>query len=121
MMDELTGYGFKLAIDDYGMGNATLNYLRTVPCDEIKIDRSFITTLTEDHSNQLLVKSTIALAHKMGRHVVAEGVEDLRTLQLLRKFGCDIAQGFYLGKPMPIRDALPLSVAPVAKRIESNR
>lgn len=120
MMDELTGYGFKLAIDDYGMGNATLNYLRTVPCDEIKIDRSFITTLTEDHSNQLLVKSTIALAHKMGRQVVAEGVEDLRTLQLLRKFGCDIAQGFYLGRPMPIRDALPLSVIPAAKLIESN-
>jgi EAL domain-containing protein (putative c-di-GMP-specific phosphodiesterase class I)/GGDEF domain-containing protein len=121
MMDELTGYGFKLAIDDYGMGNATLNYLRTVPCDEIKIDRSFITTLTADHSNQLLVKSTIALAHKMGRVVVAEGVEDLRTMQLLRKFGCDIAQGFYLGKPMPIRDALPLSVMPPTKRIESFR
>ena len=121
MMDELTGYGFKLAIDDYGMGNATLNYLRTVPCNEIKIDRSFITTLTADKSNQLLVKSTIALAHKMGRHVVAEGVEDLRTMQLLRKFGCDVAQGYYLGKPMPIRDVLPLSVMPVAKRIESNR
>ncbi|MBS0254757.1 MAG: EAL domain-containing protein [Proteobacteria bacterium] len=121
IMDSLTTHGFKLAIDDYGMGNATLNYLRTVPCDEIKIDRSFVTNLCDDKSNQLLVKSTIALAHKMGRVVVAEGVEDLRTMQLLRKFGCDIGQGYYLGRPMPIRDVLPLSVMRDDQRLDMIR
>lgn len=98
----ISALGIDLSIDDYGTGNATLEYLRSVPCQEIKIDRSFVSSLIKDNGDMLLVESTIELAHGMGRRVIAEGIEDPETLELLRAIGCDIAQGYYLAKPMRI-------------------
>ena len=98
----IAALGIDLSIDDYGTGNATLEYLRSVPCQEIKIDRSFVTSLVKDNGDMLLVESTIELAHGLGRRVIAEGIEDPETLELLRGIGCDIAQGYYLAKPMRI-------------------
>lgn len=96
----ISAIGIDLSIDDYGTGNATLEYLRSVPCQEIKIDRRFVGGLTSSASDMLLVESTIELAHGLGRRVIAEGIEDPETLELLRSIGCDIAQGYYLAKPM---------------------
>lgn len=102
---EIAAMGIDLSIDDYGTGNATLDYLRSVPCQEIKIDRRFVANLVTNPSDMLLVESTIELAHGLGRRVIAEGIEDPETLELLRAIRCDIAQGYYLAKPMRI-DAL---------------
>jgi diguanylate cyclase len=99
---ELTAAGIEISIDDYGTGNATLEYLRTVPCQEIKIDRRFVSGLTKNQSDRLLVESTIELAHGLGRRVIAEGIEDAETLKMLRDIRCDIAQGYFLAKPMRI-------------------
>ncbi len=96
----IAAIGIDLSIDDYGTGNATLEYLRSVPCKEIKIDRRFISGLVSNDSDMLLVGSTIELAHGLGRRVIAEGIENPETLELLRTMGCDIAQGYYLAKPM---------------------
>lgn len=98
----IAALGIDLSIDDYGTGNATLDYLRSVPCQEIKIDRRFITGLCRDDGDMILVGSTIELAHGLGRRVVAEGIEDPETLELLRAIKCDVAQGYYLAKPMRI-------------------
>lgn len=96
----IAAIGIDLSIDDYGTGNATLEYLRSVPYQEIKIDRRFVGGLTSSASDMLLVESTIELAHGLGRRVIAEGIEDPETLELLRSIGCDVAQGYYLAKPM---------------------
>ena len=102
-LTELAAIGIELSIDDYGTGNATLEYLRTVPCQEIKIDRRFVLGLADNFSDRLLVESTIELAHGLGRRVIAEGIEDAGTLALLKDIGCDIAQGYFLAKPMRIQ------------------
>ncbi|MFN3517706.1 MAG: EAL domain-containing protein, partial [Novosphingobium sp.] len=104
-LSAIAANGIELSIDDYGTGNATLEYLRSVPCQEIKIDRRFVASLQSSASDLLLVESTIELAHGLGRRVVAEGIEDPETLELLRVMGCDVAQGYYLARPMQL-DAL---------------
>ena len=104
-LSAIAANGVELSIDDYGTGNATLEYLRSVPCQEIKIDRRFVASLPTSANDLLLVESTIELAHGLGRRVVAEGIEDPETLELLRVIGCDVAQGYYLARPMQL-DAL---------------
>ncbi len=99
-LNGIAAIGIDLSIDDYGTGNATLEYLRSVPCQEIKIDRRFVGGLVTNASDMLLVESTIELAHGLGRRVIAEGIEDPETLEMLRSLGCDIAQGYYLAKPL---------------------
>lgn len=99
-LEGIAAIGIDLSIDDYGTGNATLEYLRSVPCQEIKIDRRFVGGLVTNKSDMLLVESTIELAHGLGRRVIAEGIEDSETLEALRTIGCDIAQGYHLAKPM---------------------
>lgn len=101
-LNELASIGIELSIDDYGTGNATLEYLRTVPCQEIKIDRRFVLGLKDNPSDRLMVESTIELAHGLGRRVIAEGIEDSETFALLKRTGCDVAQGYFLAKPMRI-------------------
>lgn len=96
----IAAIGIDLSIDDYGTGNATLEYLRSVPCQEIKIDRRFVGGLVTSKSDMLLVESTIELAHGLGRRVIAEGIEDSATLEALRSIGCDIGQGYHMAKPM---------------------
>ncbi len=95
----LRDMGVKIAIDDYGTGLSTLEYLKKIPAIEIKIDQSFIAAVTRSHSDRLMVHSTVQLAHSLGRIVVAEGVEDAATLNALKVLGCDHAQGFHIGRP----------------------
>jgi diguanylate cyclase len=92
--------GAKVSIDDYGTGHATLAYLKSFPADEIKIDKSFVTGMMTNNSDQIVVRSTIELAHELGFTVVAEGAEDLACLERLADFGCDTIQGWVIGKPV---------------------
>jgi EAL domain-containing protein (putative c-di-GMP-specific phosphodiesterase class I)/CHASE2 domain-containing sensor protein len=100
LLNRLRDLGVRIAIDDYGTGLSTLDYLKKMPASEIKIDQSFIKTMRDNRSDLIMVQSTIALAHSLGRTVVAEGVEDPRSLEQLREMECDIAQGFIVGRPM---------------------
>ena len=100
LLTRLRDLGVRIAIDDYGTGLSTLDYLKKMPATEIKIDQSFIKTMRDNRSDLIMVQSTIALAHSLGRTVVAEGVEDPQSLEQLRQMDCDIAQGFIVGRPM---------------------
>jgi EAL domain-containing protein (putative c-di-GMP-specific phosphodiesterase class I)/CHASE2 domain-containing sensor protein len=93
--------GIRLSVDDYGTGQSTLSYLKHLPAREIKIDKSFVLSIEENRSDQAMVRSTIGLAHELGFDVVAEGVETEAILKLLSEFGCDYAQGWHIGRPMP--------------------
>jgi EAL domain-containing protein (putative c-di-GMP-specific phosphodiesterase class I) len=104
--ERLHELGCRLAVDDYGTGYSTLAYLRRLPLNELKIDKSFTMGMIEDASDALIVRSTIELAHKLGLTVVASGVEDETTLGKLRELGCDSVQGFLLARPMPA-DEIP--------------
>ena len=103
---ELRYIGVDISIDDYGTGMSTLDYLKKIPATEIKIDKSFVQAIEKSHSDKLLVHSTIQLAHSLGQKVVAEGVEDSETLASLERMGCDLAQGFLIGRPMNFRSLL---------------
>lgn len=96
----LRDYGLNLAIDDYGTGFSTLEYLRKCPANELKIDKGFIQRLALSPSDRIMVNSTIELAHSLNQVVVAEGVEDEATLELLKQMGCDRVQGYLIGRPM---------------------
>ncbi|MFN3474462.1 MAG: EAL domain-containing protein [Blastomonas sp.] len=98
---DLRSLGLQLSIDDYGTGFSTLDYLKRCPATELKIDRSFVKMLVTSRSDRIMVNSTIELAHSLGEEVVAEGVEDSETLHLLAQMGCDKAQGYLIGRPMP--------------------
>jgi diguanylate cyclase len=93
-------FGARVSIDDYGTGQATLAYLKSFPTDEIKIDKSFVTNMLDSNSDQIVVRSTIELAHELGFKVVAEGVEDVACLNRLKEFRCDTVQGWVIGKPV---------------------
>ena len=100
MIGRLRDLGINIAIDDYGTGQSTLDYLKKIPANEIKIDQSFVKGIVDNRSDRLMVQSTITLAHSLGRRVVAEGVEHRDILEALADFDCDIAQGFAIGRPM---------------------
>ena len=102
MINRLRDLGINIAIDDYGTGQSTLDYLKKIPANEIKIDQSFVTGIVDNRSDRLMVQSTIELAHSLGRKVVAEGVEHRDILDLLTQLDCDIAQGFAVGRPMSL-------------------
>lgn len=99
---ELRDLGVRLYIDDFGTGYSSLSYLQRLPIDAIKIDKSFVMRMTTDDDSYRIVESTIALAHKLGKRVVAEGVEDAGSLELLGKLKCDAVQGFYISRPMAV-------------------
>jgi len=101
VLAELREQGVRVSIDDFGIGYSSLAYLRDLPVDELKLDRAFIAPLADDARAAALVKSTIALSHALGVPMVAEGVEDQITCDVLAGFGCDIAQGYHLARPMP--------------------
>jgi diguanylate cyclase (GGDEF)-like protein len=100
-LNQLSGLGFKLSIDDFGTGYSSLAYLKRLPVDELKIDKSFVMGMENDPDDAKIVRSTIDLAHNLGLSVVAEGVETNAAWELLRELDCDEAQGYYMGKPMP--------------------
>jgi diguanylate cyclase (GGDEF)-like protein/PAS domain S-box-containing protein len=102
--------GIKLSIDDFGTGYSSLSYLKRLPVDEIKIDKSFVTKLAnrdESDDDPVIVRSTIELAHNLGLTVVAEGVEDEIALDMLGRYRCDGAQGYFLGRPCPAEELTP--------------
>ncbi|HSS71641.1 MAG TPA: EAL domain-containing protein [Casimicrobiaceae bacterium] len=103
-LQRLHALGCKLSIDDYGTGYSSLAYLRRLPLDELKIDKTFVTGMARDASDAVIVRSTIELAHNMGLRVVAEGVEDEATFDQLRALGCDAVQGFFFARPMGPND-----------------
>jgi diguanylate cyclase (GGDEF)-like protein len=96
--------GVTTAIDDFGTGYSSMAYLKILPVDEIKVDRSFVREMATDHSNYTLVGSTVDLGHNLGLVVVAEGVEDADTVTALDQLGCDIAQGYHFARPLPADD-----------------
>jgi len=96
--------GVQVAIDDFGSGFSNLSYLKSIPADIMKIDRSFIRSLAEDEADQVIVPSIIHLAHQLGFSVVAEGVESERTARILHHLGCDFAQGYAIARPMPAEE-----------------
>ncbi len=110
----LEGYrrmGIMISLDDYGTGQSTLTYLKTLPLGELKIDRSFVENAHEDSSDALLVRSTVNLAHALGLQVVAEGIETVECLDFLREVGCDLAQGYFVSRPLPASELLALCLS----------
>jgi diguanylate cyclase (GGDEF)-like protein len=97
----LQNMGIKVSIDDFGTGYSSLAYLRRLPIDKIKIDRSFIEEVASNDSDLTIVKSMIELSHGLGKRVLAEGVETEEQLRLLRNIGCDAVQGYLVSKPLP--------------------
>jgi EAL domain-containing protein (putative c-di-GMP-specific phosphodiesterase class I) len=101
---KLNEMGIRLSIDDFGTGYTSLSYLTKLPVKEIKIDRAFVMNMTKNKSDAVIVRSTIDLAHNLDLDVVAEGVENQEHWDQLASLGCDAAQGYYMGKPMPAAD-----------------
>lgn len=98
---QLRALGVRLAIDDFGTGHASLSYIRDLPADELKIDRSFVAPVRTSERDRRIVGSVIQLAQAVDMRVVAEGIEESAVMQTLQSMGCDIGQGFYFGAPMP--------------------
>lgn len=103
---ELQQMGIKVSIDDFGTGYSSLAYLRKMPIEKIKIDRSFVMDMTSNDSDMMIVKTMIKLAHGLGKRILAEGVETVEQLNLLRSLSCDAVQGYYIAKPLPEIEAL---------------
>jgi diguanylate cyclase len=103
VVDALHALGVGLSVDDYGTGYSSLTYLQDLAIDELKLDRSFIKRLSEDPRSAAIVRSTVDLAHSLGLRIVAEGVEDEPTVEVLRAYGCDVIQGYFYSRPLPAR------------------
>jgi diguanylate cyclase (GGDEF)-like protein len=103
-LNTLSAAGFKLSIDDFGTGYSSLAYLKRLPVDELKIDRSFVMAMETDEDDAKIVRSTIDLAHNLGLSVVAEGVENAAALQRLTALHCDEAQGYHMSRPVPVAE-----------------
>jgi len=101
IMRELKQLGLRLAIDDYGTGYSSLAYIQRLQCDELKVDRAFVTHISGRDKDAAIVRSTIDLGHSLGLTVVAEGVEDAEAIDVLRQLGCDLGQGFGICRPLP--------------------
>jgi EAL domain-containing protein (putative c-di-GMP-specific phosphodiesterase class I) len=97
----LSELGVQVEIDDFGTGYSSLSYLKSLPISALKIDQSFVTDILDDTNNQVIVQSTIQMAHSLGLKTVAEGVEDEATLLKMMRLGCDMIQGYYFAKPIP--------------------
>jgi diguanylate cyclase len=96
--------GLKISVDDFGIGYSSLAYLRRLPVDELKIDREFVKDMLTSAEDAAIVKTIIDLGHHLGFKVVAEGVEDRETLELLASLRCDQAQGYFISRPVPAED-----------------
>lgn len=101
LLTRLSVLGIRLSVDDYGTGQASLAHLKRLPVDELKIDQSFVKELAPGNDDAVIVRSTIEMGHNLGLEVVAEGVEEARALALLRSWGCDVIQGYYISRPVP--------------------
>ena len=108
LMKQLRELQVSLAVDDFGTGYSSLAYLKTLPIQRIKLDRSFVMDMERNPDDQAICKATIQMAHSLGLEVVAEGVETEAQRHFLASHGCDLMQGYYLGRPMPAPDVLQL-------------
>jgi EAL domain-containing protein (putative c-di-GMP-specific phosphodiesterase class I)/CHASE2 domain-containing sensor protein len=104
-LERFRASGIRISMDDYGTGQSALNYLKLLPLSELKIDRMFVAHAHVDKGDAMLVRSTVQLAHELGLKVVAEGIEEAACLAFLEQIGCDYAQGYFIGRPLPA-DAL---------------
>jgi len=105
-LEKLKSSGFKISIDDFGTGYSSFSYLKDLPIVYLKIDISFVRHLLNDRKSKSITKTIIELAHNLDMRTIAEGVETKGQLEMLRSLGCDIVQGFWLAKPMPIEDLI---------------
>jgi diguanylate cyclase len=117
VLGHLHAMGIRLTIDDFGTGHSSLAYLRTLPVDEIKIDRCFVAAMGGDETSAdyIIVRSTIELARNLGLEVTAEGVENAEQAQRLTALGCHFLQGYYLSKPVSV-DELFMLIAVKGRR-----
>ncbi len=104
VLKRLALLGVQSSIDDFGTGYSSLAYLKRLSANELKIDRSFVQHITETEADEAIVRSTVTMAHNLGLQVVAEGVEDAASLHLLEDLDCDIAQGYYLSRPLAVQN-----------------
>ena len=107
ILNSLIKNNLKLSIDDFGTSHATFSYLKQLPAAELKIDKLFITDICNDDSNNIITSSIISLAHGFNMQVVAEGIEDKKTYDYLNKIDCDMAQGYWISKPLLDEDIVP--------------
>jgi diguanylate cyclase (GGDEF)-like protein/PAS domain S-box-containing protein len=106
VIDQLKKIGVGLSLDDFGTGHSSLDYLRLVPVDELKIDRRFVAEMTSNRESRAIVSAVIHLGHELGLRVVAEGIERAEQANCLADLGCDLAQGFYYSPPLPAEDVV---------------
>ena len=117
VVESLKTSGVRIAVDDFGTGYSSLAYLKRLPVDELKIDRTFVRDLMRDPADAAIVQATVGLAHRLGLEIVAEGVEDAETLGLLAAYGTTSAQGYHLARPMdPPAFAAWVSAGPFGAR-----
>jgi EAL domain-containing protein (putative c-di-GMP-specific phosphodiesterase class I) len=106
ILSMLQSMGVRLSVDDFGTGYSSLTHLRELPIDEIKIDKSFVMGMATSDADLAIVRTVIDLAHNLGKQVCAEGVEEVGAWNTLRDLGCDLAQGFWIAKPMPAEELM---------------
>jgi EAL domain-containing protein (putative c-di-GMP-specific phosphodiesterase class I) len=99
---QLAGQGIELSIDDFGTGYSSFAYLRRLPIGELKIDKSIVLALAREAADQTIVRTIVDLGHNLGLKVTAEGVEDRTTYDLLANYGCDLGQGYFMGRPLTL-------------------
>ncbi len=131
MLSRLNAMGIRLSIDDFGTGYTSMSCLKKLPVDEVKIDKSFVMNMLKDANDTVIVRSIIDLAHNMNHIVVAEGVENKKILERLSELTCDVAQGYYFSKPVPVlafeswfkdtasKATLPTEVTKQGKRVQA--
>ena len=105
-LQRLVDSGLMLALDDFGLGENGLRYLRDLPTRVLKIDRLFVRELADNPRDQIIVRAIVSMAQALGYRVTAEGVETERALELLKSWGCDAAQGYFICKPIPFADLI---------------
>ena len=121
ILGRLHNMGERMSIDDFGTGYSSLAYLQRLSVDELKIDRSFVTSLSAGSDDAVIVRSTIDLAHNLGLTVVAEGVEDDVAMDLLHEYGCDSVQGYLFSRPCPAQELTTwLTESPYGTRVRAS-
>jgi EAL domain-containing protein (putative c-di-GMP-specific phosphodiesterase class I) len=103
-ISQLDAFGVNVSLDDFGIGQTSLEYLSALPIDELKIDKTFVLDMLTNDTHAAIVRSIIDLGHNLGLRVVAEGIESAAVLHALDELGCDDAQGFFLARPMLVSD-----------------